>query len=69
MPFAQWIMKGQLKDWMNSLIFENKNSWNSYLKEDSAEKLWSDHQSGKMNHQMRLWMIASLVLWKKAVKI
>ncbi|HBC86814.1 MAG TPA: asparagine synthase (glutamine-hydrolyzing) [Lentisphaeria bacterium] len=66
MPFTEWIRRGQLKDWMNSLIFDNKNSWNNYLSEDSVEKLWSNHQSGKMNHQMRLWMIASLVLWMKA---
>jgi asparagine synthase (glutamine-hydrolysing) len=69
MPLAEWLRQGQLKEWIYSLIFENKNSWNNYLREDSVENLWKEHQAGKMNHQMRLWMIASLVLWQKTVKI
>lgn len=68
MPFGQWLRQGKLKEWTRSLIFENKDTWNRYLREDSINKFWDDHQSGKMNHQMRLWMIASLVLWKKAVR-
>ncbi len=68
MPFAQWLRQGAIKDWAYSLIFDNKSAWSCYLSENSVVRFWEDHQSGRMNHQMRLWMIASMALWQKSRK-
>ena len=64
MPLSQW-MRTDLKDWMHSTVFDNQQVWAQYLSPKSVEKLWNEHQSGKSDHQMRLWVIASLGLWKK----
>ncbi len=68
MPFGQWLRQEPIKHWIHSLIFENNGVWNTYLKEEAVEGFWKEHQSGRMNHHMRIWMIASLVLWQKALK-
>ncbi|MEA2011961.1 MAG: asparagine synthase (glutamine-hydrolyzing) [Verrucomicrobiota bacterium] len=62
LPMNQWI-KSDLKDWMHSLIFDNPSNWTPYLQENKIKTMWKEHQSGKLNHTMRLWMVAIFNLW------
>ncbi|OGV35017.1 MAG: asparagine synthase (glutamine-hydrolyzing) [Lentisphaerae bacterium GWF2_45_14] len=64
LPLGDWFRK-ELKEWGHSMIFDNTNIWSSYLKSASVKKMWAEHQTGKMEHCMRLWMIISLILWDK----
>ncbi len=63
MPLGQWLRK-DLKDWAHSLIFDDTSAWTAYLKEQTVRKMWAEHQSGRVDHQSRLWLIAALSLWR-----
>lgn len=64
MPLGKWI-RNELKDWFHSTIFDNKDIWLPYLRENAVKHLWNEHQTGKIDHQTRLWTIVSLALWRK----
>ena len=59
MPLGEW-MKSELKDWSHSVIFDNREQWEPYLKNETVKLMWNQHQSGKIDHSSRLWQIAVL---------
>jgi asparagine synthase (glutamine-hydrolysing) len=59
MPLGEW-MKSELKDWSHSVIFDNREQWEPYLKNETVKLMWNQHQSGKVDHSSRLWQIAVL---------
>ena len=65
MPLGKW-MREELKDWVHSLIFDDTSAWEPYLREEAVRRLWREHQSGRLDHQSRLWLIAALSLWRKS---
>lgn len=63
-PLGDW-MKKNLKDWICSEIFDSKDAWTPYLKEEIVQRMWKEHQSDRIDHSMRLWQITAFCLWKK----
>lgn len=68
LPLGDWF-RNELKDWGYSILFDNADIWNDYLDPREVRNMWLEHQFGKMEHCMRLWMIISLVLWNKSSKM
>jgi len=67
LPLGDWF-RNELKDWGHSMIFDNADIWNDYLDPASIKNMWLEHQTGRMEHCMRLWMIISLILWNRQSK-
>ena len=61
MPLGDW-MRGELKDWAYSTIFDDSTSWEPYLNKESIKRIWKDHQNNKFDHSNRLWEIISIGL-------
>ena len=66
MPLGDW-MRGALKDWTYSLLFDDTSAWRPYLRPQVVDRLWREHQAGRIDHQVRLWLIASLSLWRESL--
>ncbi len=67
LPMGLWIRTG-IRDWMHSLLFDNRDAWKPYLKEGFVEDIWKEHQNGKLDHQARLWEVAVLSMWHSDLK-
>ena len=65
LPLSLWL-RSSLKDWAYENLFKNQ-SWSSYLKHSAVENLWNEHQTGKIDHSMRLWMIIAWNLWSESI--
>ncbi len=63
MPLDEW-MRGDLKDWCYSTIFDNISTWEPYLKKDEVKMLWKQHITEECNHSARLWQIAVMGMMK-----
>ena len=61
MPLGEW-MRGELKEWSYSVIFENSEKWEPYMKQKKVRELWEEHLSEKCDHSARLWQIVMLGL-------
>ena len=61
MPLGEW-MRGDLKEWSHSVIFENREKWEPYMKPKQVVNLWEEHLAEKCDHSARLWQIAMLGL-------
>lgn len=66
-PLATWLREG-LKDWSYSILFQGPSTWENYLKPETVQALWKDHQSGRHDHSKRLWTVIAWGLWTNAVK-
>ena len=62
LPLAVWL-RSELKDWAYEVLFSNISLWAAFLRPDSIWLLWREHQSGRQDHSMRLWMIIAWVMW------
>jgi len=65
LPLAQW-MRHELRDWSRATIFEGRDAWVEYCRPEVVERFWRQHQSGRVDHSMRLWSLIAFVLWDKA---
>lgn len=66
LPLSQWLRK-ELKEWAYFSIFKNEKCWTDYLKEDTIRHFWDEHQSGRIDHSMRLWMTIAFGQWRKSL--
>ncbi len=63
MPLGNWMRK-DLKDWTQSIIFDDPSKWEEYLNKTAVKLMWNQHQSGQNDHSARLWEIVALELGK-----
>ena len=61
-PLDIWF-RGPLRDFAESMLREN--DLDEFLDSVSVNQLWSEHLSGKKNHQHVLWNILMFQSWKK----
>ncbi len=67
LPLAIWL-RGGLADWAEPLIFDHRSDWEPFLRYDQVERLWNEHRSGRVDHNMRLWIVISWVLWMQSAR-
>ena len=63
-PIDRWL-RGPLRDWAWSLLEPSRLRREGVLRPESIERLWYDHQSGRRNHQHRLWVALMFQAWRE----
>ena len=63
-PIDRWL-RGPLRDWAWSLLEPSRLRREGVLRPESIERLWHDHQSGRRNHQHRLWVALMFQAWRE----
>jgi asparagine synthase (glutamine-hydrolysing) len=62
-PIVEWL-RTDIKDYARELVLDGPAS-RSYLRHDTLEKMWNEHQAGLRNSATELWSIMMLNLWHK----
>ncbi|MBN1306118.1 MAG: asparagine synthase (glutamine-hydrolyzing) [Anaerolineales bacterium] len=63
-PVSTWF-RGPLAGWSREVIHENLADW---FAAGALERIFEEHQSGKLDHGKRLWALVALGLWKGQLK-
>ena len=61
-PLAEWL-RNDLKDWASNLLSNNNLIRQQIFDVHIISDVWSEHQSGLVDHSDRLWTILMLQLW------
>lgn len=61
-PLGEWL-RGPLRDWVESLIDEERLLQEGYFNVHYIRNLWHAYLSGKRNHQSLLWSILMFQAW------
>lgn len=61
-PIESWL-RGPLYNWALDLLNEDLINKDGYLAYSEIEKIWHEHQSGKINHHHKLWNVLMFQMW------
>jgi asparagine synthase (glutamine-hydrolysing) len=61
-PIGQWL-QGPLREWAENLLAEDRLRREGYLIPKAVRCLWTEHLSGRCNHQYVLWNILMFQAW------
>ncbi len=61
-PIGQWL-KGPLREWAENLLSRDSLRREGYLIPKAVRCLWTEHLSGRCNHQYVLWNILMFQAW------
>jgi asparagine synthase (glutamine-hydrolysing) len=61
-PLATWL-RGPLRDWVESLLDENRLRQDGYFSYAPVLKIWREHLSGRANWESHLWDILMFQAW------
>ncbi|MCM8537450.1 MAG: asparagine synthase (glutamine-hydrolyzing) [Lentisphaeraceae bacterium] len=61
-PVNHWL-RGPLKEWASDLISPDRLNKQDMFESQSIQKVWSEHQSGRKNHQEILWGFLMMQDW------
>lgn len=61
-PLHDWL-RTSLRDWAESLLDENLLRNQGYFHPEPIRKMWTEHLSGKHNHQHHLWDVLVFQAW------
>jgi asparagine synthase (glutamine-hydrolysing) len=64
-PIALWL-RTDLKDWAYSLLFGSDVPGREYFQGPALEKLWAEHQAGRLDHANELWSALTYLNWARA---
>lgn len=64
-PMAGWLRR-ELKPWADELIVGARCVDEGWLPADALRRAWDEHQSGRRNHDYRLWGVLMLEEWLAA---
>jgi asparagine synthase (glutamine-hydrolysing) len=64
-PIGEWF-RGELRGWLEDVLRDPRTRARGYFKPAEAERVLSDHLSGRSDHTYRLWNLAMLELWHRA---
>ena len=62
LPLQDWL-RGSLRDWAEALLDETLLLQQGYFYPASILRMWTEHLSGKYNHQGQLWNILMFQAW------
>jgi asparagine synthase (glutamine-hydrolysing) len=61
-PVGSWL-RGPLRDWAESLLDERRLKTEGYLEPGPIRSMWSNHLSGRVDEQYRLWDVLMFQAW------
>ena len=61
-PLEYWL-RSDLKQWAADLLQEDKIKREGFFDEKVVSRLWSEHQSGLVDHSFHLWGILTFQAW------
>ena len=61
-PMNEWF-KADLKEYTQDLLSSPNSFAQSFMPANEVDKILSNHFSGKINEQRRLWALMSLEVW------
>jgi asparagine synthase (glutamine-hydrolysing) len=64
-PVASWL-RGSLRGCAHDLLFDGRLQRRGLFEPRAVERLWQQHQQGRVDHQHRLWSLVMLELWFRA---
>jgi asparagine synthase (glutamine-hydrolysing) len=63
-PIGLWL-RGPLREWAEELLSERELSATGVFRTDPIRRTWSEHLSGKRNHEHRLWILLMFQAWRR----
>lgn len=64
MPVGAWL-RGELRDWAENLLDENKLKVDGVLDAPAIRKAWQQHLNGQGQHAQKLWTVLMFQSWKE----
>lgn len=61
-PLSEWL-KGELKTYINEVLFESDIICGDYINMDYVKDLWDNHQKGVNDYAQQIWNIFMFELW------
>jgi len=61
-PIAYWL-KNELKELTEGHLLSSKMVKDGYFKYDYITQILREHQNGKVDHHVRIWMLLNLEMW------
>jgi asparagine synthase (glutamine-hydrolysing) len=63
-PIADWL-RGPLKAWGHELLSDDHLKDNPFINKEIAQKMWQQHQKGRVNHHHQLWTLLMFLAWHR----
>lgn len=63
-PVDRWF-RGPLKDLVRSVLLDPATQKRGYFEQKKVEQLIDQHESGRWQHGMRLWLLLNFELWQR----
>lgn len=63
-PVDAWL-RGPLREWAHALLDTSRVRREGLLQPEPIERMWREHQSGRRNHQYRLWVALMFQAWRE----
>ncbi|KVN48169.1 asparagine synthase (glutamine-hydrolyzing) [Burkholderia ubonensis] len=64
-PIDHWL-RGSLRDWAQTLLHPARLREEGFFDAAAVERLWRQHQTGRMNWQHQLWTVLMFQAWLEA---
>jgi asparagine synthase (glutamine-hydrolysing) len=64
-PLSAWL-RGPLKEWARSLLEPRRIRDDGWFDGEAVERMWSEHQQGRVDHAHRLWSVLMFQSWMDA---
>jgi asparagine synthase (glutamine-hydrolysing) len=61
-PVGLWL-RGPLKEWAEDLLEPSRLAREGFFSASMVERIWKEHQSGRRNHDSRLWPLLMFQAW------
>ncbi len=63
-PLDGWL-RGPLRDWAEDLLDPRRLTESGLLNAETVRLTWTEHLSGRRNHQYRLWTVLMFEAWRR----
>ena len=63
-PIGQWL-KHELREWCQDLLQSPSEYTQQFISQQRIDKLWTEHKSGKKNHEKILWHVLMFEGWRR----